>query len=304
MADNKKVTVFGASGQIGRNLLAKLAKKDFEIIAITRNPYENLHLKVCAQPGQLELKKLDFTNLGELVEDSDFIINLIGILYENKKQKFNLLHNKFPNYLSNIAKEKKIKKFIHISALGVHHDSKSNYLISKSNGEKAVQKNLQNYCIVRPSIVFGKDDNFFNLFAKIVNLFPIIPLVGINTKFQPTYVGDVSDAIIKILEEERMKESTYELGGPNIHSFKELIEMLSKVMDKKRFIISVPDIVARMQAKIFQLLPKPLLTEDQLEILKFDNVCSGKFPGYNDLAIYPKSVETILSTYMFSKKTK
>ena len=303
MAEKKTITVFGGTGFIGRNLIGKLAKKGFKIVVPTRNPYLHGYLKPMGEPGQIEVLKFnpfDFSNLNEFIKSSEIVINCIGVLYEKKNQKFDHVHHLFPKFLSSILDKAVTKKFIHISALGANKNSNSLYIKSKFQGEEAVMHNFKNSIIVRPSIVFGTNDSFFNLFNKLINILPIIPLAGSKTKFQPCYVGDVTDAIIKIIEQVNLN-SIYELGGPKIYTFKELIETLLVSLKKKRLIVELPDFVARIQAKVMQLFPNPLLTEDQLEILKSDNVCSNQYPGFKELGISTRTVEIILPNYIFSQ---
>ena len=303
MAEKKTITVFGGTGFIGRNLIGKLAKKGFKIVVPTRNPYLHGYLKPMGEPGQIEVLKFnpfDFSNLNEFIKSSEIVINCVGVLYEKKNQKFDHVHHLFPKFLSSILDKGVTKKFIHISALGANKNSNSLYIKSKFQGEEAVMHNFKNSIIVRPSIVFGTNDSFFNLFNKLINILPIIPLAGSKTKFQPCYVGDVTDAIIKIIEQVNLN-SIYELGGPKIYTFKELIETLLVSLKKKRLIVELPDFVARVQAKVMQLFPNPLLTEDQLEILKSDNVCSNQYPGFKELGISTRTVEIILPNYIFSQ---
>lgn len=303
MAEKKTITVFGGTGFIGRNLIGKIAKKGFKIVVPTRNPYLHGYLKPMGDPGQIEVLKFnpfDFSNLDEFIKSSEIVINCIGVLYEKKNQKFDHIHHLFPKFLSSILDKEITKKFIHISALGANKNSNSLYIKSKFQGEEAVINNFKNSIIFRPSIVFGTNDSFFNLFNKLINILPIIPLAGSKTKFQPCYVGDVTDAIIKIIEQVNLN-SIYELGGPKIYTFKELIETLLVSLKKKRLIVELPDFAARVQAKVMQLLPNPLLTEDQLEILKSDNVCSNQYPGFKELGISARTVEIILPNYIFSQ---
>ena len=303
MAEKKTITVFGGTGFIGRNLIGKIAKKGFKIVVPTRNPYLHGYLKPMGDPGQIEVLKFnpfDFSSLNEFIKSSEIVINCIGVLYEKKNQKFDHIHHLFPKFLSSILDKEITKKFIHISALGANKNSNSLYIKSKFQGEEAVIDNFKNSIILRPSIVFGTNDSFFNLFNKLINILPIIPLAGSKTKFQPCYVGDVTDAIIKIIEQVNLN-SIYELGGPKIYTFKELIETLLVSLKKKRLIVELPDFAARVQAKVMQLLPNPLLTEDQLEILKSDNVCSNQYPGFKELSISGRSVEIILPNYIFSQ---
>ena len=306
MAEKKTITVFGGTGFIGRNLIAKLAKKGFKIIVPTRNPYLHGYLKPMGEPGQIEVLKFNpfnFSNLNDFTESSEIVINCIGVLYEKKNQKFDHIHHLFPKFLTSILNEVVTKKFIHISALGAKENSNSLYIKSKFQGEQAIVYNFKNSVILRPSIVFGTNDNFFNLFNKLINLLPIIPLAGAKTKFQPCYVGDVTDAIIKIIEEINPSQ-VYELGGPKVYTFKELIETLLISLNKKRLIVGLPDFISRIQAKIMQLFPNPLLTEDQLEILKSDNICSNQYPGFFELGIYTRSAEIILPNYIFSQTSR
>lgn len=306
MAEKKTITVFGGTGFIGRNLIAKLAKKGFKIIVPTRNPYLHGYLKPMGEPGQIDVLKFNpynFSNLNEFIDSSEIVINCIGVLYEKKNQKFDHAHHFFPKFLTSILNKNVTKKFIHISALGAKENSNSLYIKSKFQGEQVITSNFKNSVILRPSIVFGTNDNFFNLFNKLINLLPIIPLAGAKTKFQPCYVGDVTDAIIKIIEDINPSQ-VYELGGPKVYTFKELIETLLGSLNKKRLIVGLPDFISRVQAKIMQLFPNPLLTEDQLEILRSDNICSNHYPGFSELGIYTRSVEIILPNYIFSQTNR
>jgi NADH dehydrogenase len=306
MAEKKTITVFGGTGFIGRNLIAKLAKKGFKIIVPTRNPYLHGYLKPMGEPGQIDVLKFNpfnFSNLNEFIDSSEIVINCIGVLYEKKNQKFDHVHHLFPKFLTSILNKDVTKKFIHISALGAKENSNSLYIKSKFQGEQVITSNFKNSVILRPSIVFGTNDNFFNLFNKLINLLPIIPLAGAKTKFQPCYVGDVTDAIIKIIEDINPSQ-VYELGGPKVYTFKELIETLLVSLNKKRLIVGLPDFISRVQAKIMQLFPNPLLTEDQLEILRSDNICSNHYPGFSELGIYTRSVEIILPNYIFSQTNR
>jgi NADH dehydrogenase len=306
MAEKNTITVFGGTGFIGRNLIAKLAKKGFKIIVPTRNPYLHGYLKPMGEPGQIDILKFNpynFSNLNEFIDSSEIVINCIGVLYEKKNQKFDHVHHLFPKFLTSILNKDVTKKFIHISALGAKENSNSLYIKSKLQGEQVITSNFKNSVILRPSIVFGTNDNFFNLFNKLINLLPIIPLAGAKTKFQPCYVGDVTDAIIKIIEDINPSQ-VYELGGPKVYTFKELIETLLVSLNKKRLIVGLPDFISRVQAKIMQLFPNPLLTEDQLEILRSDNICSNHYPGFSELGIYTRSVEIILPNYIFSQANR
>ena len=307
MQNNHKIIVlFGGSGQIGRSLLRRLTEKGYRVIIPTRSPYKNLNLKVLGNPGQIDLVKnpnlLDENKIKEILKSASesFVINLCGILYETKKQKFEDIHSKFPDLLSSISEILNIKKLIHISALGVNENNKSKYMRSKFQGEKNILK-FKNSIILRPSLVFGKNDNFFNKFASLAQILPVLPLIGSGTtKFEPIWVEDVATAIIKVLEKEDVKEKIYELGGPEVFSFRELIEILLKHIKKKRILLPISWKIAKYQAKFFEYFTKKLLTEDQVTLLKEgDNIITGKYPGLKDLDINGMTIEKILPDYIF-----
>ena len=299
----KVATIFGASGFIGRNLIRRLTEKDFRIVAATRSPYLHGYLKPLGNPGQIDLEKVnlfDEENLRTLIKNSDVVINLIGILYETRKQKFENIHVNFPDLLSKICSDLKIEKFIHISALGIDENINSKYMQSKLMGEKKILNNFNNSTILRPSIVYGDGDNFFNQFASLAEFLPALPLIGGGqTKFQPIHVSDLCKAIVAIVNKEEIDQSIYELGGSQVYTFKEMMEILLKQIKKKRFLIPIPFSIAKFQAKILQLFPKPLLTTDQVEMLKYDNVVSNNYPTIKDLKINPKTIESVLPSYIW-----
>ena len=299
----KIATIFGASGFIGRHLISNLTEKDFRIIVATRSPYLYGYLKPLGNPGQIDLEKVNLfeeENLRTLIKNSDVVINLVGILYENKKQKFEDIHVKFPALLTKLCNEQNIKKLVHISALGINETVSSQYIQSKLKGEKNILNNFNRSVILRPSIIFGPEDKFFNQFAALAEFFPALPLIGGGlTYFQPIYVGDVVKSIVTILEKEEINKNIYELGGPQTFTFKELMEILLKQIKKKRFLVPIPFSFAKFQAKILQLLPKPLLTTDQVEMLKYDNIVTNKYPTLKDLKISPKTLESVLPDYIW-----
>jgi len=226
----KIATIFGGSGFLGRHLIRKLTQKEYRIIVATRSPYLNGFLKPLGNPGQIELVKTNIYNKEEvkrLLKKSSLAINLIGILHETSKQKFKYLHTDFPNLLSNICNELDLERLVHISALGIMENHSSNYMKSKFQGEKFIKKNFKKSIILRPSVVFGPEDKFFNTFASLAQFSPILPLIGGgNTKFAPVYVGYVAKAIVKALELNNLEPKIYELGGPKDYSFRELMEFL------------------------------------------------------------------------------
>jgi|TARA_B110000438_G_scaffold146283_1_gene140951 uncharacterized protein YbjT (DUF2867 family) len=305
MQNNQSIVVlFGGSGQIGRSLLRRLTEKGYRVIVVTRSPYRNLHLKVLGNPGQIDLEKnlnlLEEEKIKNILESADIVINLCGILYETKRQKFDDIHSKFPGMLSSICENLNIDKLIHISALGVNEKNRSKYMQSKLQGEKNILK-FKKSIILRPSLIFGKNDSFFNKFASMAEFLPALPLFGSgSTKFTPIWVEDVSSAIIKVMEIKDFKNNIYELGGPEVFSFKELMEILLKQIKKKRLLIPIPWTIAKYQAKFLELFTKSLITQDQLLLLQdSDNIITGNYPGLNDLNINSTSVESILPDYIY-----
>ncbi len=300
---NNHIVIFGAGGFIGKHLMRQLTKEGYRIKVATRNPYLKGYLKPLGSPGQIELFKVNILNPEEIktiLENSDIVINLCGILFENSKQSFNQIHVQFPTLLSKLCNDLEIKKLIHISALGVKEKHKSKYIQSKFLGEKNIQNNFKSSVILRPSLVFGPEDKFFNTFASIAQFSPFLPLIGGGkTKFAPIYVGDVAKAIVKALELNNLESKIYELGGPENFSFKELMEILLKEIKKKRFLVPVSFNLAKFQSYFLQMMPNPLLTSDQVELLKHNNIVSGDYPTLKNLGISGTLIRNILPKYIY-----
>ncbi len=285
----KEILLFGATGQIGRNLIRKLTKNNYKITAVTRNIHRAGYiLKTQANPGYLrlvELKTFNPEKIDELMQNCSICINLIGILYEKKKNFFKIIHSDLPDLLSKKANDFKIEKFIHLSALGIETAKESSYALSKLQGEDKIKKNFKNYIILRPSIVYSVDDNFTTQFMSLINKLPIIPLYyNGGTKFSPIHVIDLVNIIHKMIDS-RYKQLTLECVGPEELSFKEILQNLLLSIDKKRILLPLPYQIAKLSAKILQLFPKPLLTEDQLKLLKYDNCISGKYKNNFDIGL-------------------
>jgi NADH dehydrogenase len=225
-------------------------------------------------------------------------------LYETRKQKFNKIHSQFPFLLSNLCKEIGIKNLIHISALGIKEKHSSKYMHSKLLGEKNIQENFKSSVILRPSVVFGPEDKFFNTFATLAQFSPILPLIGGGkTKFAPVYVSDVAKAIVKALELNNSEPKIYELGGPENYSFKELMEILLIEIKKKRLLINIPFGVAKFNSYFLQMMPNPLLTPDQVELLKYNNIVTGEHSALKDLGITGTTIQSILPKYIYRFRT-
>jgi len=304
MQNNQKIiAIFGAGGFLGKYLVGQLAKLDYRIKIATRNPYLKGYLKPLGNPGQIELFKTNIFNpedVKKVLRNCSSAINLVGILYETRKQKFNQVHSQFPYLLSNLCNEIGIKNMVHISALGIKKNHTSKYMQSKLEGEKNIQNLFKNSVILRPSLIFGPDDKFFNTFASLTQFLPIIPLIGEGkTKFSPIYAGDVAKAIVKVLTLNNSDPKIYELGGPEIYSFKELMEILLKEIKKKRLLIPIPFSVAKIQSYFLQMMPNPLLTPDQVELLKYNNILTGEYPNLKDLGIVGKTIQSILPKYIY-----
>ena len=289
----KKVLIFGASGQIGRYLIRKLTKNNYTVTAVTRNSHQKAYkLKTQANAGYLNIVQasiFDENKLLNLIQNADICINLIGTLYENNKNnKFEHIHSNFPFLISKLSKESNIKQFIHLSALGIENAVDSKYAISKLKGEQNIKKNFPKAVIFRPSIVYSVDDNFTTNFMTLLNRLPIFPLYySGKTKFMPIHCSDVSDVIFHIVTN-NINSKIIECIGPEEISFKEILQKLLSAMDKKRLLLPMPFFMAKMTAKILQLLPKPLLTEDQLTLLKYDNIPSKKYKTNFDLGVPSK----------------
>ena len=304
MQNNQKIiAIFGAGGFIGKHLMRELTKLDYRIKVATRSPYLKGYLKPLGDPGQIELFKTNIFNpedVRQVLKNCDLAINLCGILYETRKQKFHQIHSQFPYLLSNLCNEIGIKNLVHVSALGVKEKHTSQYMQSKLQGEKNIQNTFKSFVILRPSLIFGPEDRFFNVFASLVQFSPVLPLIGGGkTKFAPIYVGDVSKAIVKALELNHSKSKIYELAGPKNYSFKELMEILLTEIKKKRFLMPIPFGVAKFQSYFLQMMPNPLLTPDQVEMLKYNNVASGDCPTLKDLGISGTPIQSILPKYIY-----
>ena len=284
----KKILVFGASGAIGRNLIRKLAKSNFIITAVTRNLHQKGYiLKTQANAGYINIVEasiFDEQKLKNLISKNDICINLVGILFEKgKRNTFKNIHTFFPSLISKICNENNIEQFIQISALGIDQAKDSNYAISKLQGENNVKKNFSAATILRPSVVYSVDDNFTTNFMTLLSRMPFFPLYyNGKTKFMPIHCSDLTEIIFQVISK-NIKSVTIECVGPEIISLKDILKKLLKLIEKRRLLIPIPLIIARLSAIIFQLLPKPLLTTDQLTLLKYDNVASGKYKTNFDI---------------------
>ena len=303
---NQICTILGGGGFIGRYLVRNLTKKNYRCIISTRKAFQKGYLKTQATPGAIELidwNPNNFSELKEAIKNSDVVINLIGILYETRKQKFYNIHTNIPEAVAKICSESDVKKFIHVSAIGASENSKSLYQKSKFQGEVRALENFKNTVVIRPSVVCGTEDNFTNLFSKL-SILPVIPVVGINYKFQPILVNNVADAIVHAIELKGNEGKIYEIGGPKVISFGDMVKSILKTINKKRFVVPMPMPIAKIQSSILSLLPiPPILTKDQCEILsEADNVVSNNHMTLQDLNVKPSDVEEAMKKWLWRYK--
>ena len=286
----KEILVFGASGQLGRHLLRKLTKKNYKVTAVTRNIHTKGYiLKSQANAGWLdivELNKFNYEKLEKIFKNKDICINLIGILNEKNKSSFNNIHSLLPKLLAELSKENSLSQFIHISALGIESAIESKYAKSKLDGENQIKNIFKNYTILKPSIVYSVNDNFTTMLFGILKLLPIFPLYYEGkTVFYPLHVTDMCEIIEKVIEKNLIGE-TIECIGPEKMSFKKVIESILKTLEIKRFLLPMPISLANIFATLFELIMKnPLITKDQLILLKHDNSPSGKYKTNIDLKL-------------------
>ena len=283
----KNCLIFGASGQIGRNLIRRLTEKSLKVTAVTRNLHQKGYvLKTQANPGYIDIVEcniFDINKIEQLIKKADVCINLVGILFEKGASNFTNIHEKFPSMISSLCHKHKLEKFIHLSALGIENAKDSKYAISKLKGEIAVRQNFKDSIILKPSIIYSVDDNFTTMLMGLLNLSPIFPLYyGGKTKFMPLHCIDICNLILELIEKGTI-EKTIECIGPDELTFKEIIEKLLKLIEKKRLFIPIPLFVANTMATFFQILPKPLITRDQIKLLYYDNIPSGKYKTNFDI---------------------
>jgi len=289
----KNILIFGCSGQIGRSIVRKLTKDNFTVTAVTRNIHQKgIVLKTLGNAGFINIVEsniFDEKKIRELFKKADICINLVGILYEQKKgNTFKNIHTVFPSLLAKLSKEYNLKHFIHLSALGINEAVDSDYAKSKLEGENEILKNFPLATILRPSIVYSVEDNFTTSFMSLLNKLPFFPLYySGNSRFAPIHVTDLTDTIHHVISN-NIYSKIIECIGPEIITFREILERLLKLIGKKRILLPFPLPLAELSARFFELLPKPLLTRDQLRLLKYDNIASGKYKTNSDIGMPSK----------------
>lgn len=305
MLRDSVITIFGGSGFIGRYIVRELAKTGALIRVISRDPQDSntQELKTSGYVGQIAIEYGDILkkdDIARAVEGSDIVINLVGILHERGRQKFAAIQSQGAERIAKAATAAGVKRLIQFSALGVDKAASSRYARTKLAGEDAVKAAFPNATIIRPSVVFGPEDDFFNRFAQIAMLSPALPLIGGGqTKFQPVFVDDIAKAVRIILEQQESAGKTYELGGPNVYSFRQLLDFVMNQTGHKRAYLSLPYALARVIGAFAAILPTPPITADQVQLLKYDNVVSKEANGFAALGIRPRSIEVEAPTYLF-----
>lgn len=302
------VTVFGASGFVGRHAVKALAKEGYRIRAVCRKPNLANFLLPAGHVGQIQIVKGNVNreeDVAKAVAGAAAVVNCTGVLYGHGAQGFESINADAPGRIARAAMAAGVQTLVHVSALGADTESDSGYARSKGLGERNMREAFPRVTILRPSLVFGPEDQFFNRFANLARYVPALPLIGGGkTKFQPVYVADIATAIVKTVSDARTAGRTYQLGGPKVYSFKELLEFILSQTGRKRLLMPVPSFLASIQAFFLELpsfiLPlRPLLTVDQVKLLKSDNVVQSGAFTLDDLAITPSSVEAVVPGYIW-----
>ncbi len=297
-----RVAVFGGSGFIGRYVVERLADMGAVVAVAVRNPERAKFLRPLGDVGQVSPIRVDLTDeagVHAVVRDADAVVNLVGILFKSGGQTFKRCHVEGPALLAGASKSAGVQRFIQISAIGADPAAASEYARSKAAGERAVRLAFPEATILRPSIVFGPEDGFFNRFAGLARFLPALPLYGGGkTRFQPVYVCDLANAIVAAIELPKAAGKTYEIGGPRTYTFVDLMRVTLAEIRRRRLLLPIPFAIGTIQAAVLELLPKPPLTRDQLRQLRRDNVVADDALTLADLGIAPTALETILPTYL------
>jgi uncharacterized protein YbjT (DUF2867 family) len=300
------ITIFGGSGFLGRNLVRALCKRGYRIRVAVRRPDLAFHLQPLGRVGQVHAVQANLrypASVSTAVQGADVVINLVGILFERGKQRFDAVHAEGARCIAQAAAAGGAR-MIHVSALGTDENSPAHYARTKALAEQAVRAAVPSAMVFRPSILFGQEDNFFNQFAAMARLAPALPLIGGGlTRFQPVFVGDVAEAIARAVDGTVRDGTIYELGGPEVRTFRELMEFVLTVTERRRLLLPLPFRVAELMAWFLQFMPTPLLTPDQVRLLKADNVVSeaAQREGRTlaDLGIEPRAMGAIVPGYLW-----
>jgi uncharacterized protein YbjT (DUF2867 family) len=308
-----RVTIFGGSGFIGRYIVQRLARRGVIVRVAVRNPDGALFLKPMGDVGQIAPMATDINDeaaVARAVEGADAVINAVSLYVERGARTFDAVHVKGAERIAKAAAAAGVKQLVHISGIGAHANSASKYARARARGDAAVRAAFPEVTILAPSVVFGAEDRFFNTFAMLARLSPVLPLFGLKridafpfidggfTRMQPVYVGDVANAVMAALDQSKARGATYELGGPAVMSFREIIELTCRITERKRLLVPVPFWKARILAWFLKILPNPPITGDQLRLLEEDNVVGAKAKTLADLGLTATSVEAIVPAYL------
>ncbi|MFO1242098.1 MAG: complex I NDUFA9 subunit family protein [Rickettsiales bacterium] len=296
------VTLIGGTGFIGKYVVKHLAAEGYVIRVVSRDPEGALSLKTSGDVGQIVLQYGDLAKpktLEGLLDGSFAVINLVGILFERGRQNFSALHAQGAEKLAKMCKDAGVQRFVHISSLGVDKATSSKYAKTKFFGEKATLAAFPEATILRPGVVFGPEDNFFNQFANILRIAPAFPLFGGGkTRFQPVYVGDVAEAVLQVLENQNTQGKIYELGGPDIVTFKEILQFTADTIRRSPCFFNLPFTLASLGATFAEFIPTPPLTRDQVRLLHYDNIVNDTMLSFADLGIQPESFRLTVPSYL------
>ncbi len=301
------VTVFGGSGFLGMQVTRALAKRGYRVRVACRRTNLAYRSALMGEVGQIQVMQANVrvpSSVERALDGADACVNLVGVLFEQGRQRFHSLHAQGAKTIAEAARARGIKTLIQVSAIGADADSKAKYARTKAEGETAALQAVPTATVVRPSIVFGQDDHFFNRFGALASRSPVLPLPGGgHTRFQPVFVNDVAAAITACIADPQTRGKTYELGGPVVYSFKELMQLVLTQTQRNCLLVPLPWPLARLIGALgdaASVLPiAPPLTSDQVELLTQDNVCSGELPGLRDLGVAPTAVEAIVPTYLY-----
>ena len=300
------VTVFGGSGFVGNHVVRALARRGLRLRVAVRNPGRGYRLRMLGDVGQIEVVQANVRNpasVARAMAGAQGCVNLVGVLYESGRQKFQSVHAMGARNVAEAAKAEGVQRFVQVSAIGADPDSPSKYARTKAMGEAAVREVMPSAVILRPSIVFGPEDDFFNRFAAMAALSPVLPLIGGGaTRFQPVFVGDVAAAVASAVLDPATEGRTFELGGPGVYSFKALMQMICRETGRRPFLAPVPFPIADLIGLGGDLVAgfiAPPLTSDQVKQLRSDNVAAAGAPGLTELGVEPTALEAILPTYLF-----
>ncbi|MEM6546736.1 MAG: complex I NDUFA9 subunit family protein [Pseudomonadota bacterium] len=296
------VTIVGGSGFVGRYVAQAMAKRGWRVRVAVRRPNEAIFVRPYGVVGQVEPVQCnvrDDASMARVIAGSDAVIYSVGVLFSSGKNTFMAVQAEGPARAARLAAEHGVDRFVLISAIGADADSPAEYARTKAGGEAGVLAAMPEAIILRPSIVFGQEDQFFNRFAAMARLSPVLPVVGASTRFQPVWVQDVAEATAKAAAGETAA-GIYELGGPRIYSFRELMTLMLGVIRRRRLVVNIPFWAAHLQASVLQMLPNPPLTRDQVRLLGKDNVVAEGAKGFADLGIEPSTIESVVESYLYS----